>query len=87
MAQNNVMYAHKILDPLTESTFTNLAGHLINEAYELAEAAAELQVGAALAFRAMTGFKFVHSPSIPGVVRFTARIADCTVRLTQIKST
>ena len=85
MAQNNVMYAFKILDPLPE--FTNLAGHLINEAYEVAEAAAELRVGAALAFRAMTGFKFVHSPSIPGVVRFTARIVDCTVRLTQIKST
>ena len=61
-------------------TYT-LAGHLINEAYELAEAAAELAVGEDLVFRAMTGFKFVHSPGIPGVVRFTARLAGPTVRL------
>lgn len=57
-----------------------LAGHLINGAYELAEAVSELQPGVPRGFRAMSGFKFVAAPSIPGIVRYTARLANGHVR-------
>lgn len=59
------------------------AGHLISGAYELAEVAAQLQAGAGapLGFRAMSGFKFLAAPSIPGIVRYTARLASREVRV------
>ena len=63
------------------STGPPRAGHLINEAYELAEAAAQLQAGVPRGFRGMAGFEFVAPAFIPGLVRFTARLANQRVSL------
>ena len=49
-------------------------GHLINEAFEVAEAAAELHAGGRVALRTLTGFRFLAAPSLGGLVRFTAQL-------------